>query len=52
VVFDGGMDVDRNGNKAEGKNTGADRPSHSYKINNRGCVSLWGSFTAHSLSDF
>jgi len=32
VVLDGGMDLDGNGDKAEGENTASDRPSHGSRL--------------------
>ena len=41
VVLDGGMDLDGNGDKAEGENTASDRPSHGSRLIGA-CASLWG----------
>ena len=33
VVLDGGMDLDGNGDKAEGENTASENPSHCEQVN-------------------
>ena len=36
LILDCGMDFDGNGDKAEGKNTAADRPSHRKRLTGAG----------------